>query len=106
MILLKKILLALALLASVCSASAEVIREGNTFAASASSKPSSDTPTNYKWRDKKGDEHTIFLHRYTRGSKIGQYGCYVLKVSSKTGKEYKYFLPDNVVSEIITELGL
>ena len=71
-------------------------REGTTFIQQkgARSSSSTDQVTSYKWRDSKGQEYPIVLHTYTKGEKAGKTTCYVVKTSSKTGKEYKYYLPD------------
>lgn len=55
----------------------------------------SDVKTNYTWSNEKdGVSYDIYLHKYTKGDKVGQWTAYVLRVSKKTGKEYKYYLPD------------
>ena len=72
-------------------------RQGDTFVQGArrgSSRSSDDQPTAYTWRDTKGNEYPIFLHTYTKGEKAGRTTCYVVKTSAKTGKEYKYYIPD------------
>ena len=61
---------------------------------SARSSSSNDQPTAYTWKDSKGNEYPIVLHTYTKGEKAGRTTCYVVKTSAKTGKEYKYYLPD------------
>ena len=81
-------------------------QEGKTFvqgARKASSRASKDQATSYTWRDSKGVEYPIFLHTYERGEKAGRTTCYVLKTSAKTGKEYKYYIPDGeaIASEIM-----
>ena len=55
---------------------------------------SQDQPTAYTWKDSKGNTYPIVLHTYTKGDKAGRTTCYVVKTSAKTGKEYKYYLPD------------
>lgn len=83
-------------------------KEGTTFVQQKSSRSSStsDRATAYTWRDSKGNEYPIFLHTYTRGEKAGRTTCYVFKTSSKTGKEYKYYIPDGeaIASEILKNL--
>lgn len=62
----------------------QVVKEGNTFKSS-----KADTTmvikTKYQWEDKKGNKYPIYQ------SKKG--ALYIIRVSSKTGKEYKYYLP-------------
>ena len=64
-----------------------------------------DTLTAYTWRDSKGQEYPIILHRYTKGEKVGRTTAYVIRKSAKSGKEYRYFLPDGekIATEIINE---
>lgn len=85
-----------------------VKREGKTFIAESSrgASSSNDIPTEYKWKDNKGNEYPIVLHQYTKGDKKGQWGAYVIRKSEKTGKEYKYYFPknDEVAKEIQKEM--
>lgn len=74
-----------------------VVRSGNTFAAKVSNS-SKDIKTKYTWKDSKGIEYPIYVGR--SGS------CYVIKVSKKTGKEYKQYLGVEVSSQICKELGI
>lgn len=82
-------------------------REGKTFVQSAqkSQTMQGDTPTAYTWRDKDGNEYPIILHTYTKGEKAGRTTAYVWRVSKKTGKEYRYYLPngEQIASEILNE---
>lgn len=98
----KKTLLTLAVLALAISAGAQdsktaakYTKDGNTFVqTTASRSASTDQATAYKWRDTKGNEYPIILHTYTKGEKAGRITAYVVRTSAKTGKEYKYYLPD------------
>lgn len=67
-----------------------------TFTAVKASKASNDIETSYKWRDSKGVEYTIYLHKYTRGENAGRYTCFVFRTSKNTGKEYKYYIPNGM----------
>ena len=67
-----------------------------TFTAVKASKASNDIETSYKWKDSKGVEYTIYLHKYTRGENAGKYTCFVFKTSKNTGKEYKYYIPNGM----------
>lgn len=81
------------------------VKDGNTFVQQkgARSSSSNDTPTSYTWKDSKGNEYPIVLHTYTKGEKAGRTTCYVVKTSAKTGKEYKYYLPEGeaIAAEIV-----
>ena len=87
--------------------SAQYKREGKTSVQSAqeSQMMKGDTLTAYTWRDSKGQEYPIILHRYTKGEKAGKVVAYVIRLSKKSGKEYRYFLPEGekIATEILSE---
>jgi hypothetical protein len=70
--------------------------EGKEIVQQKSVKSSNDTKTDYIYKDGKGNTYPIYLHKYTKGDNIGKYTCYVIKTSQKTGKTYKYYLPDGI----------
>ena len=72
----------------------EYNKETKTFSASKTSNK--DVKTAYHWVDNKGNSYPIWLHTYTRGENIGKTTCYVIRISQKTGKEYKYYLPNGI----------
>lgn len=75
-----------------------VVKEGKTFTVVTSSKKSEPTKTEYTWKDSKGVEYPIYI------SKSGS--CFVIKVSKRTGKEYRQYLPKEVSAQIASELGI
>jgi len=79
--------------------------EGKTFVQTDTQLMKGDTITTYFWRDAQGKEYPIILHRYTKGEKAGHVTAYVIRISKKSGKEYRYFLPDGeeIATEIINE---
>ena len=106
----KRTLTTIALLLAVLTSYAQeptkhYTREGNTFVETKKSPTSTDQVTAYVWRDSKGNEFPIVLHEYKSGEKKGRVTAYVVRTSSKTGKEYKYYLPDGekIAQEIINE---
>ena len=108
----KKSILTLVLLAMALCATAQektpangYKREGKTFVQTDSQMMKGDQVTAYLWRDKDGSEYPIILHTYTKGEKTGRTTAYVIRISKKTGKEYRYFLPDGekIADEIINE---
>ena len=74
-------------------------RSGNEFSAVSEKKIPSATKeikTQYKWKDSKGNTYTIYL------SSTG--AAYIKRTSSKTGKEYKSYLPKALAEEIVKEM--
>ena len=90
------ITLLVALIVSVASY-AEVVREGNTFKVEKTTSVNQDQKTPYTWQDKEGKTYPIFI------TKNG--ACYIIKVSKKTGKEYKQYLPKEIREQINKEIN-
>lgn len=83
-------------------------REGDNFVQDKTPRKTADNGdqvTAYTWTDTKGVKYPIVLHEYKRGEKSGRVTCYVVRTSAKTGKEYKYYLPDGetIAAEILRE---
>ena len=76
---------------------AGVVRDGDTFKVTTTSV-NQNTKTKFTWEDKEGNKYPIYITK--KGT------CYVLKTSKKTGKEYKYYLPQNIQETIKKELNL
>lgn len=76
-------------------------RDGNNFSSAKSpvKKASNAQATNYTWTDSKGTSYPIIVNPDS-----GR--CYVMRVSGKTGSEYKYYLPEEVCREVCKELGI
>lgn len=91
----KYILCFIIALFSITSYSQNIIKEGKTFKTSI--VQTEDKQTEYTWEDKKGVKYPIFI------SKKG--ACYIKRISSKTGKEYKQYLPKEI-QETIKELKI
>lgn len=74
-------------------------RNGNTFTqVTTKSVAKSTIKTKFTWKDSKGKEYPIFITANGR--------CFVNKVSSKTGKEYKYYLKEDLAKEICKVLNI
>ena len=106
----KRTFITIALIMVAISTSAQTTnkhytREGKTFVQSATAPSNQDQATAYVWRNAKGNEYPIILHRYVKGEKAGRVTCYVIRKSDKTGKEYKYYLPqgEQIAEEITNE---
>lgn len=76
------------------------IRSGNTFEVKSSKSSSKNTSvkTKFTWKDSKGKTYQINV------SSSG--ATFVIKTSSKTGKEYKQYLGPEISKEICKELGI
>ena len=90
----KKVIFCLFMLISIASYSQDVIRKDNTFKVQTTQQV--EQKTDYTWEDTKGNKYPIYM------SKSG--ACYIKKVSSKTNKEYRQYLPKEVQEEIKKEL--
>ena len=77
---------------------ADVVRNGDTFKVEKTTSVNQNTQTKYTWEDKEGNKYPIYVTK--KGA------CYVLRVSKKTGKEYKYYLPKNIQETIKKELNI
>lgn len=55
------------------------------------------TPTSFTWTDNKGNKYPIYI------SNSGS--CYIIKISKKTGKEYKQYLKPDISQDICKKLG-
>ena len=86
-----------------------VKKEGKTYTSVSSrgASASKDVATTYVWKDSKGVTYPIYLHKYTKGKNVGQWGAYVIK-KTKEGADRKYYFPGNqeVAAEISKEMGL
>lgn len=87
------------MLAVTCVANAQSYeRQGNTFVSKSTrdykAKP---VKTKFIWKDSKGKAYPVYIS--AKGS------CYIIKTSSKTGKEYKNYLGPEISSQICKELG-
>ena len=64
-----------------------VQRQGNTFTQVSNKKSASkETKTQFTYKDSKGVEYPVYL------SSTGK--AYIKKISKKTGKEYKQYIPE------------
>ncbi len=74
-------------------------RSGNTFISSTGERVKAEpVKTKFTWKDSKGREYPVYI------SKSGS--CFVIKVSAKTGKEYKNYLGPEISQQICKELNI
>ena len=86
---------------SGCTSAAhgEVKRDGNNFTqVSSRSAAAQPVATTYTWTDSKGNTYPIYLTKNGR--------AYVMRVSAKTGKEYRYYLSEEIARTICKEMGV
>ena len=98
----KKIILLLIMVLTCCiSVNAQSYsRSGDTFTATTKAKEKVEPiKTKYFYTDSHGDKYPIFMSAST-GS------CFINKVSSKTGKEYRMYLGKEISIEICKEMGV
>ena len=72
------------------------IKKGKQF--SVNTEKMADKNTGYTFKDRQGKVYAIYQNR--KG------GCYVVKRSKKTGKEYRQYLPKEISAEIAKEQGI
>ena len=73
--------------------------EGNTITSTKTARVKSEPiKTSFTYKDSKGNEYPIFM------SSTGS--CFVLKVSAKTGKEYRNYLGPEMSADICQRLGV
>ena len=74
-------------------------RSGNTFISSKGERVKTEpVKTKFTWKDSKGREYPVYIS--SSGS------CFILRVSSKTGKEYKSYLGPEISEQICKELNI
>jgi hypothetical protein len=74
-------------------------RTGNVFVTTNSSSKGNVEKTKYQWQDSTGKKYDIYISK-----KSG--ACFVIRTSKKSGKEYKYYLSDEITSQICKEMGV
>lgn len=85
------------MLFSAYASAQKVIRQGNNFKVEKTMKSNiQQTQFTYTVSDK---SYPVFINKES-----GR--CFINKVSSKTGKEYKYYLPETICREICKELNI
>lgn len=76
-----------------------VVRKGNTFEqVSKKENASTAQKTPFTYKDSKGKVYPIFITKNGR--------CFVMKVSSKTNKEYKMYMKEEISREICKEMKI
>lgn len=71
--------------------------QGNVYKLTTTSKTSKVDTTTFMWEDSKGNRYPICIS--TNGS------CFIWRVSSKSGKQYRQYLGEEVSKDICRKLG-
>ena len=99
----KKLLVLVALVLATMGAGAQesYTREGNTYTAVITNRGrdarANAEQTAYTWQDTKGTTYPIWIAR--TGS------CFVIRVSNKTGNEYRQYLGPEISQDICKRMG-
>ena len=94
----KIIIFAAALFLTLNINAQEIKREGNTFSKANTTQVVKAKKTQFTWKDSKGIEYPIYVG--TTGS------AYIIKVSKKSGNEYRHYLGADVSIQVCNALGI
>lgn len=79
---------------------AKVERNGKVFSQKSIKKAKTEpVVTDFQWEDSKGNQYPILVNPNS-----GR--CFIIKVSGKTGKEYKYYLGEEVSKQVCKEMNI
>lgn len=97
----KKVILAVIMLLSVCSISAQstVVKKGNVYSYTSHRAAKDTLVTSFQFEDSKGKKYPIIV-----GRSNGR--CWIWKKSSKTGKMYKQYMKEELAKSVCKELGI
>lgn len=102
----RKIFVLLVALMGICaigaaqSSDAKVERNGKVFSQKSIKKAKTEPiVTDFQWEDSKGNQYPILVNPDS-----GR--CFIIKVSGKTGKEYKQYLDADVCKAVCKEVGI
>ena len=102
----RKIFFLLIVLMGICTmgaaqnSDAKIQRNGNVFSSTKQSKAKVEPmATTFQWEDAKGVQYPIWVNPNS-----GR--CFIIKVSGKTGKEYKQYLDAEVAKQVCKEVGI
>ena len=102
----KKFFILLIALMGICAmgaaqeSPAKVERNGKVFSQKSVKKAKTEpVVTDFQWEDSKGNQYPILVNPDS-----GR--CFVIKVSGKTGKEYKQYLDAEVAKQVCKEIGI
>ena len=95
----KLFIIAMLIIASVSASYAQnYTKQGNTYKTISGATTSKESKTDFIWESSKGEKYPIY---------IGPTGsCYIKRTSSKTGKEYKQYLGEEVSKDVCKQLNI
>lgn len=96
----KKLLLLLlvSLITITTNAQSNVEFQGNTIVTKSTRAKGEAKKTTFVWQDRKGKEYPVYM------SSTGS--CFVIRISSNTGKEYRSYLGPEVSQQICKKLNI
>lgn len=92
------LLLLMSLITITTNAQSNVEFKGNTIVTKSTRAKGEAKKTTFVWQDKKGKEYPVYM------SSTGS--CFIVRISSNTGKEYRSYLGPEVSQQICTKLGV
>lgn len=72
-------------------------RQGKQYSAVKKTSDKKEVNTGFTWKDSKGNVYDIYI--------TDNNACYIKKISSKTGNEYRQYLAKEISAEIAKEMG-
>jgi len=85
------------LVASVSLSAQSFVRNDKVYSSVKAETKSKDVNTGFTWKDSKGETYEIYI--------TSNNACYIWRISKKTGKKYKMYLPKDVSADIAYQLG-
>lgn len=102
----KKYILALCALLTMCcytttaqSVHKEQINGITVLSVEKANNTDNHVKTSFQYKDSGGVLYNIWVNK-SNGR------CYIYRTSKKTGKQYKYYLPESICLEVCNEMGL
>lgn len=92
------LLLLMSLITITTNAQSNVEFKGNTIVTKSTKAKGEAKKTTFVWQDKKGKEYPVYM------SSTGS--CFIVRISSNTGKEYRSYLGPEVSQQICKKLNI
>ena len=92
------LLLLMSLITITTNAQSNVEFKGNTIVTKSTRAKGEAKKTTFTWQDRKGKEYPVYV------SSTGS--CFIVRISSNTGKEYRSYLGPEVSQQICKKLNI